>query len=57
MILTSFWSGVRVGEIVNLRMSDVLNEDGTIKNEVRLSAVQTKGDKGRLVFIPNKLRD
>ena len=57
MILTSFWSGMRVGEIANLRMRDVLNEDGTIKNEIRLNASQTKGDKGRLVFIPNKLKD
>jgi integrase/recombinase XerD len=57
MILTSFWSGMRVGEIANLRMRDVLNDDGSLKNEVRLSAAQTKGDKGRLVFIPNKLKD
>lgn len=28
MILTSFWSGMRVGEIAKLRMGDVLNEDG-----------------------------
>ena len=57
MILTSFWSGMRVGEIANLKMGDVLNEDGSLKNEVRLSAEQTKGDKGRLVFIPQKLKD
>ena len=57
MILTSFWSGMRVGEISQLKMGDVLNEDGSIRNEVRLSAAQTKGDQGRLVFIPNKLRD
>ena len=57
MILTSFWSGMRVGEIANLRMQDILNEDGSIKNEIRLNASQTKGDKGRLVFIPNKLKD
>ena len=37
MILTSFWSGMRVGEIANLKMGDVLNEDGTIKNEIKLS--------------------
>jgi integrase/recombinase XerD len=57
MILTSFWSGMRVGEIANLKMGDVLNDDGSIRNEVRLSAAQTKGDQGRLVFIPNKLCD
>ncbi len=57
MVLTSFWSGMRVGEIANLRMRDVFNDDGSLKNEVRLSAAQTKGDKGRLVFIPQKLKD
>ena len=57
MILTSFWSGMRVGEISQLKMGDVLNEDGSIRNEVRLSAAQTKGDQGRLVFIPQKLKD
>ena len=32
IILTSFWSGMRVAEIANLKMRDVLNEDRTIKN-------------------------
>ena len=57
MILTSFWSGMRVAEIANLKMRDVLNEDRTIKTEIRLSAEQTKGNEARVVFIPQKLRD
>ena len=56
LILTSFWSGMRVGEIANLKMGDVINEDGTIKSEIRLSVSQTKGNKGRVVFIPQKLK-
>lgn len=56
MVLTSVWSGMRVGEIAALRVDDVLNEDGTIKSEVRLSAQQTKGNYGRVVFINDKLR-
>jgi integrase/recombinase XerD len=56
MLLTSFYSGMRVGEIASLRVCDVQNEDGTIKNEVRLSATQTKGNIGRVVFINEKLR-
>ena len=31
LILTSFWSGMRVGEIAALTMADVVNDDGTIK--------------------------
>jgi len=57
LILTSFWSGMRVAEIANLNMRDVLNENHTIKTEIRLSAAQTKGNEARVVFIPQKLRD
>ena len=56
LVLTSVWSGMRVGEIAALRVSDVVNDDGTIKHEVRLSAQQTKGNYGRVVFINEKLR-
>lgn len=50
IILTSFWSGMRVGEIAQLKMQDVVNEDGTIKNEIKLSGRVTKGNKSRIVF-------
>ena len=56
MLLTSFYSGMRVGEIVSMRVCDIQNEDGTIKNEVRLSSSQTKGNVGRIVFVNEKLR-
>ncbi len=36
LILTSFWRGMRVGEIAQLKMRDVVNSDGTIKNEIKL---------------------
>ena len=57
LILTSFWSGMRVGEIAQLKMGDVVNDDGTIKSEIRLSAEQTKGKTARVVFIPQKLKE
>ena len=56
LLLTSFWSGMRVGEIAALKVGDVINEDGTIKSEIRLSATQTKGGQPRTVFIPQKLQ-
>jgi integrase/recombinase XerD len=56
MLLTSFWSGMRVGEIASLKVGDVANEDGTVKAEVRLSAEQTKGRHPRTVYLPEKLR-
>jgi integrase/recombinase XerD len=57
MLLMGFWAGLRVKEIAQLKMGDVLNADGSIKAEIRLSAEQTKGKDGRTVFLPNKLRD
>ncbi len=56
MLLTSYWSGMRVGEIAALRICDVRNEDGLIRSEIRLSANQTKGNRGRVVFVNEKLR-
>lgn len=56
MLLTSFYSGMRVGEIASLRVCDVQNDNGTIKSEVRLTATQTKGNVGRVVFLNEKLR-
>lgn len=56
MLLTSFWSGMRVGEIASLMVGDVMNADGSIKHEVRLAAEQTKGRHPRTVFIGEKLR-
>ena len=56
MLLMSHYSGMRVGEIAHVRIGDVRNEDGSIKNEIRLSASQTKGNKGRTVFVNEKLR-
>ena len=56
LLLNSFYSGMRVGEIASLRICDVQNEDGTIKKEIRLSANQTKGNVGRVVFVNEKLR-
>lgn len=56
LVLTSFLSGMRVGEVASLRYCDVVNADGTIKNEIRLSAEQTKGNEGRTVFVNDRLR-
>lgn len=56
LILTSFLGGLRVAEIASLKMGDVLNPDGTIKNEIRLSAEQTKGKHPRTVFVSQRLQ-
>lgn len=56
MILFSHWAGMRVGEIASLKIGDVINEQGVAKDEIRLSAEQTKGNKARIVMLGEKLR-
>jgi integrase/recombinase XerD len=56
LVLTSFLSGMRVGEIASLRYSDIVSSDGSIKNEIHLTAEQTKGNEGRTVFVNDRLR-
>lgn len=55
MVLLSFWSGMRVGEIASLKISDVLTIEGTILEEIRLKPEQTKGKNHRMVMIGVKL--
>jgi len=54
MFLLTHQSGMRVGEVSALRICDVLTQDAQIKEEVRLRADQTKGDRSRVVYLPTK---
>jgi integrase/recombinase XerD len=56
LLMTTHLSGMRVGEVASLRKSDVLDAEGNIRNEIRLSAEQTKGNEARVVFVSDKLR-
>jgi len=56
MVLMTHWAGMRVGEVAALRYCDVLNKDGTVKDEINLSAEQTKGRHSRTVYVNTKLR-
>ncbi len=56
LLMITFLSGMRVGEVASLRYSDVLNADKTVKKEIRLRADQTKGNEARVVFVNEKLR-
>lgn len=55
IVLMSFYVGLRVGEIAALKRTNVLNDDGTIKDEVWLAADQTKGCRGRAVYLSKKM--
>ena len=56
MLLMTHWAGMRVGEVAALRIRDVLNDDESVKQEIRLDAAQTKGKHARNVFVNDRLR-
>ena len=56
LVLTMFNTGMRVSEVASLRIKDVVDSEGNIKNEIRLAAENTKTNEARTVFVNEKLR-
>jgi integrase/recombinase XerD len=56
MLLMTYYSGVRVGEVASLRYSDIVEPDKTIRSEFILRPEQTKGNESRTVFVSEKLK-
>src|SRR5690554_2893978 len=50
-VLLSHYGGLRVGELASLKWSDVLNADGTVKDQFWLKAENTKSDEARAVHL------
>jgi len=55
MFLLTCWAGLRVGEVAALRYSDVVGENGKVRNEIRLQPNQTKGMVARTVYVSERL--
>ena len=56
LVLTSFFTGMRVGELASLRIGDVFGPRFQPLKEVILTPAQTKGDCGRVVYLNEKAR-
>jgi integrase/recombinase XerD len=56
IVLMTYWGGMRIGEVAATKIKDVLAADGTVKNEINLTAEQTKGKYSRTVVLADKLR-
>ena len=52
----SIYAGLRVGEIAALNIGDVVTSDGAARREIKLSAHQTKGSKGRTVVLSRRVQ-
>jgi integrase/recombinase XerD len=56
LVLMSFYSGCRVGELSSLTYTDVVDDEGVVRNEIRLKAENTKTKEARIVFVNAKLK-
>jgi len=56
LVMMMFNTGMRVSEVASLRMKDVVDNEGNIKNEILLLAENTKTNEARTVFVNEKLR-
>ena len=56
LFLLSLRAGLRAGEIASVRISDVLDQNGQVVDRLMLKSEQTKGQRGRIVFLSEKLR-
>jgi integrase/recombinase XerD len=56
MLLMTYWAGMRIGEVAATKIKDVVANDGTIKQEINLTAEQTKGKYARTVVLNDKVR-
>jgi integrase/recombinase XerD len=51
MFMLSLLAGMRAGEIATLKVSDVYEVDGAVKDQIRLAKHQTKGSEARTVLL------
>lgn len=56
ILLFSIYTGLRAKELAALRVSDVYDADGAVRQQFTLSAAQTKGSRTRTVFVNTALR-
>ena len=56
IVLLTHLAGMRIGECVAVRYQDVLNSDGTVRDEIQLAANQTKGSHSRTVLLSERMK-
>ena len=56
IIMVSFYAGLRAKEIAALTVGDVFDEQGAVREQFILTAVQSKGGQTRTVYLNQRLR-
>jgi integrase/recombinase XerD len=54
-VMLSYMAGMRVGEVAALKVGDVFDSDGKVRDQILLKASYTKGNEARTVFVGSKL--
>lgn len=49
-------AGMRIGEVAAVRICDVVATDGSVRDEINLTAAQTKGNSSRSVLLNERMR-
>ena len=57
LLQMTHYAGFRVGELAEILVSDLIDAEGVILEQVTLQPHQTKGRTARIVFLPAKLRE
>ncbi|MEJ1934898.1 site-specific integrase, partial [Nostoc sp. NIES-2111] len=57
MFKLTYLAGMRVGEVAALKVSDVYEADGRVKEQIRLAKQQTKGHEARTVLLNAQMQD
>lgn len=55
-VMLSYLAGLRVGEIAQLKISDVYQSGDTVRDQILLPAGYTKTNDARLIFVSKKLK-
>jgi integrase/recombinase XerD len=56
IILLTHLAGMRIGEVAAVRVCDVVASDGAVRDEINLSAAQTKGNRSRSVLLNERVQ-
>ncbi len=56
IILLTHLAGMRIGEVAAVRLCDVVASDGSVRDEINLSAAQTKGNRSRSVLLNERVQ-
>ena len=55
-VMLSFLAGLRVGEIAALKLSDVVDGEDRVRDQLRLNPAHTKGGESRTIFVNKRLQ-